>query len=84
MEAATQVDAVDDGSIVKVDGRLAMVKTPETLVTEIVGAMTERQMGKIGEDWAVSLKDAVEVISSALMVEAPSVDRSGAVTPPQS
>ena len=84
LEAATQVDAVDDGSIVKVDGRLAMVKTPETLVTEIVGAMTERQMGKIGEDWAVSLKDAVEVISSALMVEAPSVDRSGAVTPPQS
>lgn len=73
-----------DGTIVDLnDGQKAVVKSPQTLVTEIVGAMTERRMGKVDGDWAVSLKDAVEVISGALMVEAPHVDSSGAVTSPQ-
>lgn len=76
-------DPVGENDIVEVGGQKAVVKSPQTLVTEIVGAMTERRMGKVDGDWAVSLKDAVEVISGALMVEAPHVDSSGAVTPPQ-
>lgn len=63
-----------DGTIVDLnDGQKAVVKSPQTLVSEIVTAMTSRRMGKVDEDWAVSLKDAVDVVSSALMVEAPDV-----------
>ena len=80
-EAASAKTATVEGDIVSLDdGQTAVVKTPQSLVTEIVGSMTERRMGKIGDDWAVSLKDAVDAVSKALMIEAPYVDRSGAVT----